>query len=242
MGRCSYSFTGLPTTTPFKKWYLRWMDETKDPTATFRDSSWLMSLSDCERRWKWSLCERPSPAKVEVQSRIQTKSSIPLSTSPTSPNRTMPPHSSLRVANYATASKPSSAPAHAPAPRPYAPPKERISRHPHYPDPEPAQPVKQKSLFSRLWPFKSTPQEQFDYSKRDPARGVEASRRVVKEGVLDPRYKRTASNVMKIMAFTPVAIFLSWELYQRRFGGREQKQFPMHKTETTQQAPKTLER
>lgn len=59
-------------------------------------------------------------------------------------------------------------------------------------------------------------------STRDPARGLEAARRVVTEGVLDPRYQRAARSYTAIIVALPLALYLSYELYQRRFMGKAQ--------------------
>lgn len=122
-----------------------------------------------------------------------------------------------------------------PKPREYIAPDARISRHPKYP--EPPEPPKQPSLLSRIWPFKrSKPrQETLDFGKPDLNRGIQASRDVVKKGVLNPRYRGIAMRITIAMAVSPVAIYLTYELYERRFGGKEQKPFPMHKVKTSGQ-------
>ena len=57
----------------------------------------------------------------------------------------------------------------------------------------------------------------------DPARGIEASKQVVREGQLHPRYKAAAKSYTRIVVLSPLIIWLSYELYQRRFMGKEQK-------------------
>jgi len=57
----------------------------------------------------------------------------------------------------------------------------------------------------------------------DPARGREASLRVVREGVLDPRYKPASRRVIAIICAVPIFIVSSWVLFQRQFLGVEQK-------------------
>ena len=52
---------------------------------------------------------------------------------------------------------------------------------------------------------------------------------MVKKGILDPRYKTVAKRLTMAIAAAPVAIYLSYELVQRLFMGKEQKPFPMHK-------------
>lgn len=61
---------------------------------------------------------------------------------------------------------------------------------------------------------------------QDPARGYEAARKVVKQGVLDERYKRGAKAYTRIIVAMPLVIYLSYELYRRRFLGVEQKKLP----------------
>lgn len=124
-----------------------------------------------------------------------------------------------------------------PKPREYIAPESRISRHPEYPkSPEPPI-LPRASLLSRLWPFKrSKPrQETMDFGKPDLSRGIQASRDVVKQGILNPRYRAFATRLTIIMAVSPVAIVLTYELAERRFGGKEQKPFPMHKVNATEQ-------
>lgn len=60
-------------------------------------------------------------------------------------------------------------------------------------------------------------------SSPDPQRGIEAARRVVREGVLDPRYSRAAKNFTLVMCALPIAIYTSYELFQRRFRGKLQR-------------------
>jgi hypothetical protein len=58
---------------------------------------------------------------------------------------------------------------------------------------------------------------------RNPERGLEAAKNVVRSGKLDERYRRAAWQYTKIICLLPLVIYLSWELYQRRFLGKEQK-------------------
>lgn len=57
----------------------------------------------------------------------------------------------------------------------------------------------------------------------DPQRGYEASVRVAQGGKLDARYRPAARRVLAIMVALPFSIWLSWELFQRRYMGKEQK-------------------
>lgn len=103
-----------------------------------------------------------------------------------------------------------------------------------------------KEIFSRLWRYatsspstttkststtttKSTSKsttaqpEPIYPSSPDPQRGIEAARRVVREGVLDARYSRAAKNFTLVMCALPIAIYTSYELFQRRFRGKLQR-------------------
>lgn len=93
-----------------------------------------------------------------------------------------------------------------------------------------------KEIFSRLWRYASststststtkstTAQPEPIYpSSPDPQRGIEAARRVVREGVLDARYSRAAKNFTLVMCALPIAIYTSYELFQRRFRGKLQR-------------------
>lgn len=130
-----------------------------------------------------------------------------------------------------------------PAPRPFKPlpAHERIARYPDYALEDFATSTEKngkgggggggaKEIFSRLWRYassttKSTPAqpEPIYPSSPDPQRGIEAARRVVREGVLDARYSRAAKNFTLVMCALPIAIYTSYELFQRRFRGKLQK-------------------
>lgn len=131
-----------------------------------------------------------------------------------------------------------------PAPRPFKPlpAHERIARYPDYALEDSATSTEKngkgkggaKAIFSRLWRYASstttttskstTAQPEPIYpSSPDPQRGIEAARRVVREGVLDPRYSRAAKNFTLVMCALPIAIYTSYELFQRRFRGKLQK-------------------
>lgn len=133
-----------------------------------------------------------------------------------------------------------------PAPRPFKPlpAHERIARYPdHALEDSVTSPEKKgkggggggaKEIFSRLWRYASssstttststTAQPEPIYpSSPDPQRGIEAARRVVREGVLDARYSRAAKNFTLVMCALPIAIYTSYELFQRRFRGKLQR-------------------
>lgn len=132
-----------------------------------------------------------------------------------------------------------------PAPRPFKPlpAHERIARYPDHALEDSATSTEKKGkgggakeIFSRLWRYASstssttsttkstTAQPEPIYpSSPDPQRGIEAARRVVREGVLDPRYSRAAKNFTLVMCALPIAIYTSYELFQRRFRGKLQK-------------------
>lgn len=131
-----------------------------------------------------------------------------------------------------------------PPPRPFKPlpAHERITRYPDHALEDSATSTEKKGkgggkeIFSRLWRYASsttststastasTAQPEPIYpSSPDPQRGIEAARRVVREGVLDARYSRAAKNFTLVMCALPIAIYTSYELFQRRFRGKVQK-------------------
>lgn len=135
-----------------------------------------------------------------------------------------------------------------PAPRPFKPlpAHERITRYPDHALEDSATSTEKngkggrgggggaKEIFSRLWRYASTAStstsssttaqpEPIYPSSPDPQRGIEAARRVVREGVLDARYSRAAKNFTLVMCALPIAIYTSYELFQRRFRGKLQK-------------------
>lgn len=135
------------------------------------------------------------------------------------------------------------APPPPPAPRPFKPlpAHERIARYPDHALEDSATSTEKngkggggraKEIFSRLWRYASsssttttsTAQPEPIYpSSPDPQRGIEAARRVVREGVLDARYSRAAKNFTLVMCALPIAIYTSYELFQRRFRGKLQR-------------------
>lgn len=71
---------------------------------------------------------------------------------------------------------------------------------------------------------------------KDPARGLEAAKRAVQTGKLDDRYKSAARKYTALMCATPIAIYLSYELYRRLVLGIEQKELPTVNTNETDKA------
>ncbi|WPH02095.1 Hypothetical protein R9X50_00495000 [Acrodontium crateriforme] len=125
--------------------------------------------------------------------------------------------SNWRTAFYSTSRNqgPPTPKAYKPSPANPAAPKPKLE--------EPALPItppKKPSLLSRLSPFKPDP---FLAEPRDFARGIAASQQVVRTGVLPARYRPAARKIISIICALPIALYLSWELYQRRFMGKEQK-------------------
>lgn len=129
-----------------------------------------------------------------------------------------------------------------PPPRPFKPlpAHERIARYPDHALEDSTTSTEKngkggggaKEIFSRLWRYASststskstTAQPEPIYpSSPDPQRGIEAARRVVREGVLDARYSRAAKNFTLVMCALPIAIYTSYELFQRRFRGKLQR-------------------
>lgn len=144
--------------------------------------------------------------------------------------------------NHPTAAAPHPPPP--PAPRPFKPlpAHERIARYPDHALEDSATSIEKngkggggggraKEIFSRLWRYASsttttasTAQPEPIYpSSPDPQRGIEAARRVVREGVLDARYSRAAKSFTLVMCALPIAIYTSYELFQRRFRGKLQR-------------------
>lgn len=111
-----------------------------------------------------------------------------------------------------------------PPPLPYkpTPAKERVS---HRVDQQQEPVPKKKGWLSRLWP--SRPPSTIYPPSPDRERGLQAARRVVKEGFLDPRYRRAARSFTAIMCALPILLYTSYELFQRRFMGKEQKTRPV---------------
>ena len=124
-----------------------------------------------------------------------------------------------------------------PPPRPFKPElsKERTPREPS-PPPEP-----EKGILSRLWPFSNSQAQRLNGEPKDPARGIEASRRVVIEGKLDPRYKDAARMYTALICALPLSIYLSYELWRRRFMGVDKKQIPAFPTAEEAGQGKSLE-
>ena len=72
---------------------------------------------------------------------------------------------------------------------------------------------------------------------RDPARGLEAAKRVVTTGKLDARYKGAARRYTALICATPVALYLTYELYRRLFMGVRPKEMPAAKMEELEEQP-----
>ncbi|KAK0782765.1 hypothetical protein LTS02_012069 [Friedmanniomyces endolithicus] len=132
-----------------------------------------------------------------------------------------PPWLQVRYASTAKPSQP-------PEPRAFKPipPSERVSKTPQNEAIEVTKPPKQ-SLIRRL--FSTRPEQPGSNAEpRDITRGLEASQRVVRDGILDARYRPAARRVTAIICALPIAIYLSYELFERRFMGKEQKVRPVH--------------
>ncbi|KAI7297266.1 hypothetical protein KC315_g18540 [Hortaea werneckii] len=127
-----------------------------------------------------------------------------------------------------------------PQPRPWRKqePSERVVRQPQWAQEEAqsTQP-KKRSWTHRLFalrddsiPEESAPsppkQQQQQQHSDTAARALEASRRYITEGFKDPRYRSAARRVTAIICALPLALYLSYELFQRRFMGKEQKVRP----------------
>ena len=125
-------------------------------------------------------------------------------------------------AGYATKSPP-------PLPRPYRPlaPSERLpERPPEEPEPSPPPKKRKQSFVHRLFSQRDDPPaESIKNEPSDIARGWQATQRVVREGVLDPRYKQASRKITAIIVGLPLVIVLGIELYRRRFMGKEAKGF-----------------
>ncbi|KAI6867831.1 hypothetical protein KC338_g4267 [Hortaea werneckii] len=143
---------------------------------------------------------------------------------------------------YSSTSRPSNTTA-PPQPRPWRKqePSERVVRPPQWAQEEAqsTQP-KKRSWTHRLFalrddsipeeqptpqpqPTPSPPKQQPQQPTDTAARALEASRRYITEGFKDPRYRSAARRVTAIICALPLALYLSYELFQRRFMGKEQK-------------------
>ena len=110
-----------------------------------------------------------------------------------------------------------------PEPEPEAPPQSRtrqfLSRYLnpfHEPAPQPAKTTAD-----------ATVQE-----PRDPERGVEAAQRVVRQGVLDPRYKADSRRWIAIIIGLSITIGLFPEVWRRTMKGEKRKEVPPPKRKT----------
>ncbi|KAI7281148.1 hypothetical protein KC345_g4327 [Hortaea werneckii] len=157
--------------------------------------------------------------------------------------RRLQSHSPIWRALYST-SRPSNTTA-PPQPRPWRKqePSERVVRQPQWVAEEAQSTApKKRSWIHRLFalrddsipeeqpaseshPIPSPPKQQQQTSDT-AARALEASRRYITEGFKDPRYRSAARRVTAIICALPLALYLSYELFQRRFMGKEQKVRP----------------
>ncbi|KAI7547439.1 hypothetical protein KC331_g5019 [Hortaea werneckii] len=152
------------------------------------------------------------------------------------------PSSPICRALYSTSRPSTTAP---PQPRPWRKqePSERVVRQPQWV----AEEAKSTSPKKRSWthrlfalrddsipeeqpapepaPTPSPPKQQLPSDTA--ARALEASRRYITEGFKDPRYRSAARRVTAIICALPLALYLSYELFQRRFMGKEQKVRPV---------------
>ena len=71
----------------------------------------------------------------------------------------------------------------------------------------------------------------FEPEPLDPERGRAASERVVREGILDPRYKPAARRVTAIICALPILLVTSWMLFEREVMGVEQKVHDVRKVQ-----------
>lgn len=99
--------------------------------------------------------------------------------------------------------------------------------------------LKKTSFIHRMFSLKNEEPQAYQNEPKDPARGIEASMRFVREGVVDPRYRPAARRVTAALCALPIAIYLTYELFQRRFMGREQKQRPIRKPAESELEPET---
>jgi hypothetical protein len=100
--------------------------------------------------------------------------------------------------------------------KPPPPPTGPYKSIPH-PEKKPIEPLTSEQAVEVVFPETPKPEP------LDPARGVAASQRVVREGVLDPRYRGAAVRYTAIIVALPILIYTSWILYERQILGVEQK-------------------
>ncbi|EMC94718.1 hypothetical protein BAUCODRAFT_556983 [Baudoinia panamericana UAMH 10762] len=122
------------------------------------------------------------------------------------------------TATYATSRPPPPPASSPPQPRPYRPSSERQAQQLPTEITAPAPQRKKKpSLLNSL--FEGVIPE----GPKDPARGLQASQQYATTGKVDPRYKPAARRWVLIIAWTPFVIYGGYELFQRRFFGKEAK-------------------
>ena len=118
----------------------------------------------------------------------------------------------------------------------------RRATHSTHPPPPPPRPFKPgppppKSAPNTAPTTNATPEplppadNWFEKEPLDPARGRAASERVVREGILDARYKPASRRVTAIICALPVFLVTSWMLYQREVMGVEQKVHDVRKVQ-----------
>lgn len=100
-------------------------------------------------------------------------------------------------------------------------------------------PPRRTGFLARLLPKRE--QKPLIEGPQDQARGFEAARKVVRDGVLDPRYKNASRYYTRIIVALPIVIYTTYELYRRRFLGVGQKAIPEKKVAVEQQDVKTRE-
>lgn len=128
---------------------------------------------------------------------------------------------------------------HSPPPaRPYRPQTDKHRAALKRPEPEPPAPApppprsRTRNLLSRyLNPFhepepqRPTPtQPEAVPEPRDPARGLAATTRFVKEGIIDPRYKAASRRWVLVLTSLVLAIGLTPEVWRRTIKGEKRKE------------------
>jgi hypothetical protein len=112
------------------------------------------------------------------------------------------------------------------------------STHPAPPPPRPFKPGPPPPPAPKTAPTSTVTSEPtpptenwFEPEPLDPARGRAASERVVREGILDPRYKPASRRVTAIIVALPILLVTSWMLFERQFMGVEQKVHDVRKVQ-----------
>jgi hypothetical protein len=120
------------------------------------------------------------------------------------------------------------------------------STHPPPPPPRPFKPGPPPKPAPKIAPTKIVTSEPlapgenwFEPEPLDPERGRAASERVVREGILDPRYKPASRRVTAIICALPIFLVTSWMLYEREVLGVEQKVHDVRKVQQLGQGEET---